>query len=283
MHRVFVSYRRDDSFVVKPVIDELKNELGEEEVFVDVTMGGGDRINAEIRKALQYADVVVVPLGPTWIKESQTDGRLHDQKDYVRLELEIADALGLRIVPVEIGDSIRIPDERDLPESLSFFGNLNSLPFRDNVQRVDIDRLIERVRYELRDPNTIRAAQLDDLRSAIESSGKRLEMVDKKWERVNERLERDASRLSELHDEVALMRSAQQGSSRRIVWIGTLAVAPYLLVVLYLTWVFGMPALKEWHSSRNNNVIEEAISAEDIDAYEAEMDAYKAEIEDSDQ
>ena len=69
---------------------------------------------------VEQCDVLLALIGSRWttVTDSKTDKpRLHNERDYVRIELRKALARNIPVVPV-ILDNAPFPDESDLPDDL---------------------------------------------------------------------------------------------------------------------------------------------------------------------
>lgn len=118
--RAFVSYRRGDSAGLgRLLVDRLRQLPELDDVFFDVqSIGVGTQFPEEIRKAITDSDIFLALIGPAWAGE-KPDGtnRLHEDGDFVRMEIAHALATGCRIVPVFIQDGM-MPAPEALPEDV---------------------------------------------------------------------------------------------------------------------------------------------------------------------
>ena len=118
--RVFISYRRDDSpGDARSIHDRLARKLGASSIFMDVdNLLAGQRFDRELDKALAQCDVLVVVIGPRWVKLLKAHG---DARDYVREEIAAALKRDIVVIPVLVGKEARMPPlpRRDeLPEDI---------------------------------------------------------------------------------------------------------------------------------------------------------------------
>jgi hypothetical protein len=99
----------------------MKHRFGEDGVFLDVErLQGGDDFREELKKAITQADVFIVVISSAWVSATNI-GRLHNESDIVRREIELALARrssGLVILPV-LFDDTQLPRADDLPVSIS--------------------------------------------------------------------------------------------------------------------------------------------------------------------
>src|SRR3954469_24968280 len=91
-HRIFISYRRDDSaYAAGWLFDRLVDEFGPEQVFKDVdSIALGDDFVDAITAAVSSMDVLLALIGDKWLGMVDEHGerRLDDPDDFVRLEIE---------------------------------------------------------------------------------------------------------------------------------------------------------------------------------------------------
>ena len=106
--KIFLSYRRDDiPGYVGRLEDELEKAFGAERVFRDVEdIAGGSRWKEVIEQNLREAGALVLIIGPRWADIWKA--RIKDPVNYVALELQRAQELGVAIIPVTL-DSARLP------------------------------------------------------------------------------------------------------------------------------------------------------------------------------
>lgn len=121
MTKVFLCYRRDDTAgIAGRMFDRLSTSLGKEAIFWDMdTIPFGADFRTHISKSLAQCDVLLALMGERWL-ESQTDGarRIDDPNDYVRIEIEVALSLSIKVIPVLIGRT-SMPIEQSLPTTLA--------------------------------------------------------------------------------------------------------------------------------------------------------------------
>ena len=150
MATLFVSYRRMDTpWTTGRICDHLANHFGASNVFVDVdSIPLTVDFREFIRRVLDGCDVVVAVVGPAWLGPDGHN-RLNDESDWVRLELGIALAKKIPIVPVLI-DGTKLPNPQQLPPELHDFAfknaaNLDIANFTKQMERLieSLDRSFE--------------------------------------------------------------------------------------------------------------------------------------------
>jgi hypothetical protein len=150
MHRVFVSYRRQDSaHETDRIRERLASTLGSRAVFTDThSIPVGENFRQHIDRALSRCDVLLVVIGWRWLnaRNGQGEARLHQEDDPVRLEIELAFSRGIPVIPVLVGNAI-VPRADELPVSISELSSINGIPLRpDPYFGQDIKRLIGAVK-----------------------------------------------------------------------------------------------------------------------------------------
>ncbi len=147
---ILLSYRRADTGAVAGhLAEKLKGRFGAGRVFIDVdNIPFGVDFRQHIRSTMERCDVVIALIGPRWTGEAGGARRIDDPADYLRIEVETALALGLRVIPVLV-DQATMPSAASLPASLAPLAYLNAAPLgigRDfNVHAQRITEAIERL------------------------------------------------------------------------------------------------------------------------------------------
>ncbi|MEO0447703.1 MAG: toll/interleukin-1 receptor domain-containing protein, partial [Verrucomicrobiota bacterium] len=119
--RVFLSYRRADfgggaEGIVGRLYDKLSEELGRENVFMDVdTIPLGVDFVEYLGQEVGKADVLLVVMGPQWMEEMTR--RAGEEGDFVRIEIEAALERGIPVVPLLLSGAV-MPKKEELPPSL---------------------------------------------------------------------------------------------------------------------------------------------------------------------
>ncbi len=121
MPKLFISYRRSDSAgQAGRLADQLRHLRPQLELFFDTsTLRPGAPWQAGIDQALQQCDVMLVVVGPAWLKAlpDQPLSRLHQPGDLVAHEISVALQRGIKVVPVRVGGA-RLPSVAELPPAL---------------------------------------------------------------------------------------------------------------------------------------------------------------------
>jgi uncharacterized protein (DUF2141 family) len=149
MSKVFISYRRQDTkWMARALKDRLCDELGKDQVFMDVDSIdlGTDFVDA-IETAVSQVDVVIALIGKQWLSMEDDRGRrrLDNSNDFVRVEIATALKRDIRLVPLLERGAV-MPDADDLPDDLKPLARRNALEISDVGFSEDVARLITSLR-----------------------------------------------------------------------------------------------------------------------------------------
>ncbi len=153
MPKIFISYRRADSaYAAGRMFDRLVHSFGAGNVFKDVdNIPPGADFARVIERRLQNCDVVIVVIGKSWLTEKDADGtpRLHNPADWVRMEIDHALGVELRVIPALV-DGASMPSPLQLPASLQPLSTRNAVMIRSDPDfHRDMDRLIDALKEHL--------------------------------------------------------------------------------------------------------------------------------------
>ena len=141
--RVFISYRREDSSgYARAVYNELRGQLGPNNIFMDVdTIEPGVDFIKAIESAVGRCDILLALIGPHWLDSGEGEvPRLHSENDYVRTEIATALRRDIRVVPLLVGDAV-MPLPANLPEDIVPLTRRNALEIRHSHFDADVARL----------------------------------------------------------------------------------------------------------------------------------------------
>jgi pterin-4a-carbinolamine dehydratase len=144
---IFINYRRDDS---SPVARGLRDNLIEafgDAVFMDVDeIRVGDTWPQTLDNALNSATVLLVVIGPTWLRIADVYGRrrLDQPDDWVRTEIERSLTKGIPIIPILVSRATMPPREA-LPDAISDLANQQYIELRETHWKQDLQPLIARL------------------------------------------------------------------------------------------------------------------------------------------
>lgn len=175
MPRVTLSYRRDDSAAIaRLMFEHLRSRYGLDNVFVDIdSIEFGEDYRERIYHALGRTDYLLVLIGPKWLGPmGKGRFRIQEANDPVRIEVERALEVGIRVVPILI-EHTPMPTPAVLPESLERLAYLNAAEVsvgRDFDSQMDrltrfIDRTYEeqtkRREHEMQERLDLQRAQIE--------------------------------------------------------------------------------------------------------------------------
>src|SRR6266545_1974354 len=144
--RIFLNYRRDEtSGHAGRLFDVLAARFGNDHVFMDI-----DRIEPGldfadvISEAVASCDVFIALIGSRWLTSADAKGRprLENPEDFIRLELEAALELDVRLIPALVQNA-QMPSSDELPETLRPYARRHAVELSDTRWTFDIGKLIE--------------------------------------------------------------------------------------------------------------------------------------------
>jgi hypothetical protein len=151
-YRVFVSYRRSDSWGwTGRIYDRLCEQFGEESIFMDVEgLSAGVDFRRTVLEIIAGSDVAMVVIGSRWLTAADDSGtpRLHDENDLVRGEIREALIHQRVILPVLVENAV-MPSAQQLPPDIAPLAALNALGIYPETFRRDVDGLCESIRNVL--------------------------------------------------------------------------------------------------------------------------------------
>jgi cellulose biosynthesis protein BcsQ len=137
--RIFICYRRPDTvYHAARMYEALQRRFSEAIVFIDNdSIRPGENYRAVIDRAIRSADVMLVVIGPEWLRSD-----LH--VDIV--ELEVAEALRRKIltIPVLVDNAV-MPKASDLPEDIRQLADRQPLSLSSRRWDADMTRLVEQI------------------------------------------------------------------------------------------------------------------------------------------
>ena len=166
--RIFISYRREETaYPAGWLVERLKEEFGEDQVFRDVdSIQLGDDFVEVIEKAVGSCDVLLALIGNEWLTIVDEGGRrrIEQADDFVRLEIEAALARRIRVIPVLV-EGARMPRAEELPPTLSSLSRRHALelsPRRFDLDTEELLEVLEKTLAEVRgkQPKTARVGRV---------------------------------------------------------------------------------------------------------------------------
>lgn len=146
--RIFLSYRREDTrHMAGRLADRLKARVGSAQVFMDVdAIEPGADFTQAIASEVGSCDVLIALIGPHWLAVDERLGRprLHEDDDFVALEIRAALKRGVRVIPALV-DEARMPAAGDLPDGLRALASRNAVRLDHETFTSDVGRLLSAV------------------------------------------------------------------------------------------------------------------------------------------
>jgi pterin-4a-carbinolamine dehydratase len=145
---IFISYRRVDSGpFVRALADPLRQAFGTKSVFVDHdALQTGDEWPIRIKNAVEAAALCLVVIGPGWMRSADefSRRRIDLDTDWVRQEIELAIAKGLRLIPLLVGGAA-LPPREGLPAGVRPLLDHQAYEVRDGYWEQDVAMLLVRL------------------------------------------------------------------------------------------------------------------------------------------
>lgn len=160
---IFLSYRREDSKAhAGRICDHLADHFGAEHVFFDIdSIPAGEDFVDYLQSQISACDIMVVVIGPDWLKASDGDDRrrLDDPLDFVRLEIAQALVRKIPIFPVLV-DGAEMPRAVDLPDDLAPFSRKQATRLNYEGYRNQVTSLILIIKEKRRNLEAKRHVEL---------------------------------------------------------------------------------------------------------------------------
>ena len=136
MHKIVISYRREDSVeTAGRIYDWLDSRLVPDSIFIDVdSIPPGLDFRTAIKDTIRSASVMLVIVGPRWLTVREPNGgapRLDNPNDFVRAEVELAIQNNIPIIPILVQEATMLASD-DLPASLMSLAYRQAVKVRPN-------------------------------------------------------------------------------------------------------------------------------------------------------
>lgn len=144
---IFISYRHEDSLIVRSLQVSLEAGLGRTPVVRDISsFPPGADLRTAILDQLGQAVTVLAVIGPSWTTPNPVTGQLRvsDPRDWMRFELSTALAWRKDIVPVLL-EQAAMPDRSTLPSDIAALSERVALRIRDSDWEADLAKLLNRI------------------------------------------------------------------------------------------------------------------------------------------
>jgi hypothetical protein len=170
--KIFINYRRDDSIgMAGRLHDRLAQTFGRDKLFMDVDhIPVGEDFVTHLNNQVAACDVVLVVIGPSWLRAKDKAGqrRLQQADDFVAIEIAAALARNIRVIPVLV-DGARMPKESELPDSLKQLARRQAAEVRHSHFGRDAETLIASMREAV--PGLLGMSDSDSVSESNRGSG----------------------------------------------------------------------------------------------------------------
>lgn len=147
--RIFINYRREDTEAAANWLHELLSaEMGDDNVFIDTDdIPAGIDFVEHLRRQIESCDVFLAMIGRSWVSLTDDTGRvrLSDPGDFVRREIRAALRRDIPVIPVLV-EKTPMPSEMQLPPDLLALRRRQSVELRSRDFKLDVERLIGKIR-----------------------------------------------------------------------------------------------------------------------------------------
>jgi hypothetical protein len=148
---IFISYRRSDQAAMAGrLYDKLVGKFGYGKVFMDVdSIDLGLDFVEVLEQTLARCKALIVVIGRDWLsaQDEDTNRRLDNPDDFVRLEIEMALMRDIRVIPILV-DGTRMPRAIELPDSIKALSRRNGRDIwnaRFNSDCLELISTLERI------------------------------------------------------------------------------------------------------------------------------------------
>lgn len=170
LHRIFVNYRAADSREsASAIARDLKSLLGDESVFIDHAMRGGDCWPQRLRDEVDSATGMLCVIGPRWLDELEARSRQPAEQDWVRCEIRRALERGIPVIPILVNGGVR-PKKESLPEDLQELADRQDKPLRATNWESDRNRIVRDLGIRPADFQNSTAAKAKGYQSSLRRS-----------------------------------------------------------------------------------------------------------------
>jgi len=176
--RIFISYRRDDSFdPATTICTEFQRLIGAEQIFMDKSLQPGVDWPDEIRDALENAHTVLVVVKDwdKWLGVLEYGvRRIDDPNDWIRQEVALSLSQNKKVIPVLIGPNTKMIPSKLLPEKLNKLPEKQQVCLNRDTWDRDLKFLIETACPELTNsivqPPAVRSFSVADIAQRCEAA-----------------------------------------------------------------------------------------------------------------
>jgi hypothetical protein len=145
MTGVFISYRREDTAAhAGRLYDRLAARYGKHRVFRDLdAIPLATDFRQKINEAIGISSALIVVIGRDWLTVTDPSGRprLHDPRDWLRVEIATALRMKKVVIPVLVEDA-KMPSEDSLPGPLKPLAYISALEVSEDRWDYDVGLLM---------------------------------------------------------------------------------------------------------------------------------------------
>jgi hypothetical protein len=174
MHRIFVTYRRDDSQAdAGRICDHLVDRFGRNQVFFDIdTIPPGEDFVQYLQAKVSECDVLVAVIGKHWLAATDEQGtrRLDNPNDFVRLEIAGALKRNIPVFPILV-DGADMPRAQDLPDELAALSRQQAIELRQVGFRQQLQLLFQAIEEKRREQRRARRPRIFRSAPALSRTG----------------------------------------------------------------------------------------------------------------
>lgn len=174
MSGVFINYRGEDTHSYAALLyRELTGRFGEDLVFLDSeSIEAGEDFADRILGQVRSAQVLLAVIGPRWLTAADptTRRRIDDPRDWIRCELVVAFAAGVRVIPI-LTDDATLPTTDELPSDIAVLSGRQFLRLRHREASGDLNHILSDVTRFIPIPLDVKRGELariaDDLADSV--------------------------------------------------------------------------------------------------------------------
>lgn len=163
---IFISYRRADSASeAGRLFGSIIQALDEKSVFMDTSsINIGTAWAQKLENALQSSQIVIVVIGPEWLRISDEWGmrRIDQENDWVRREIETALKTNKILIPVLVKGA-KLPPTDKLPESIKGLTQRQVVDIRDTYWEHDVRLILQQLQAEVKQEYSSRDKLISDI------------------------------------------------------------------------------------------------------------------------
>src|SRR5262249_36517964 len=141
----FISYRRQDSAAAaRWLFTAIQKTFGQSSVFIDTEdVRLGDRWEKKLQAALGACNVLIVVIGPNWLRLTDQHGRrrIDREDDWVRSEIKHGLQHEKRVIPLLLSHT-PVPEKDALPEEIGRLVTFQAFDLRDERWEADLAFLL---------------------------------------------------------------------------------------------------------------------------------------------